>query len=62
MKMTAPSESSATDEEGEANIAHVSGFTFTLPAGWRQVELSPEQQGFVDCSFSRSTNTETMSG
>ena len=47
----APGESSASDDESESNVAHVSGFTFTLPDGWQQVELTPEQQGFVDARF-----------
>jgi hypothetical protein len=46
-----PSESSASAEGGEESVAHVSGFTFVLPAGWRQAELTPEQQGFVDARF-----------
>jgi hypothetical protein len=29
----------------------VSGFRLKVPAGWRQAELTPAQQGFVDARF-----------
>ena len=29
----------------------ISGFTFTVPAGWREVQLTPDQQGFIDARF-----------
>jgi hypothetical protein len=31
--------------------ATISGFRFTVPAGWREVELNPDQQGFIDARF-----------
>ena len=39
----------AATDAGET--IEVSGFRFTPPPGWRQVELSPEQSGFVDARF-----------
>lgn len=31
--------------------ATISGFRFMVPAGWREVELNPSQQGFIDARF-----------
>jgi len=46
---------SAAAEQGTGDPAieeaTISGFRFKVPAGWRQVELSPEQQGFIDARF-----------
>ncbi|QDU37146.1 hypothetical protein Mal4_14540 [Maioricimonas rarisocia] len=42
------SEEPAPDEPYEAVI---SGFRFTVPAGWKQVNLSAAQRGFVDAKF-----------
>lgn len=43
--------SSDTSETGGPSTVRVSGFRLTPPAGWRQVELSPEQSGFIDARF-----------
>lgn len=47
----APDVSSGFAPASGEQEARVSGFRFTLPPGWRQAELSPEQRGFVDARF-----------
>lgn len=46
-----PSEPNAAEAPTEAHETTISGFRFTVPAGWRQVELDPSQQGFIDARF-----------
>lgn len=52
------SDAPAPDEPYEAVI---SGFRFTVPAGWQQVNLSAEQRGFVDAKFAIPTAGEEVS-
>lgn len=48
----------APDEPYEAVI---SGFRFTVPAGWKQVNLSAAQRGFVDAKFTIPSAGEDVS-
>ncbi|MBL8850895.1 MAG: hypothetical protein JNG89_14550 [Planctomycetaceae bacterium] len=47
----AESSQAAAAPSSVATEATISGFKFQVPAGWRQAELSPAQQGFVDARF-----------
>lgn len=51
---TAADEPQASDPAASADGAYqttISGFEFTVPAGWREAELRPEQQGFIDARY-----------
>jgi len=45
-----PAAKSAVDPAAPSDVS-VSGFRMQVPAGWRQAELTPAQQGFVDARF-----------
>ncbi|MEX0585160.1 MAG: hypothetical protein WD176_00855 [Pirellulales bacterium] len=43
----------SSNESGDSagDEATISGFRFQVPRGWRQVEPTPAQQGFIDARF-----------
>lgn len=45
-----PAAKTDVDPAAPAEVT-VSGFRLQVPAGWRQAELTPAQQGFVDARF-----------
>lgn len=45
-----PAADDDADESGPTE-AIISGFRFDVPPGWRQAELTPAQQGFIDARF-----------
>jgi len=45
-----PAANSQADLASPSEVS-VSGFRLQVPAGWRQAELTPAQQGFVDARF-----------
>lgn len=45
-----PDAEPAGESTGPADVT-ISGFRLQVPTGWRQAELTPAQQGFVDARF-----------
>jgi hypothetical protein len=45
-----PSAESAAAPDA-ATVAEIGGFRLRVPPGWRQAELTPAQQGFIDARF-----------
>lgn len=47
----APEQTESPRIGGEAYDTTIDGFTFTVPAGWQEAELSPAQVGIIAASF-----------
>ena len=46
-----PTAANPTEVAADSAEATISGFRFRVPHGWRQAELTPAQQGFIDARF-----------